>query len=366
MYSKEEIIAEIKRVAEKLGVQTLKRHEFEQNTTIPATTLTYHLGSWNRALKEAGLHSEDSAEFKSGQTPRDDDELLLELLRIHQETGETPTRALIESKSKFEYRHYGARWKSIGEAFMLARDRFPPKPRTITSSSSSSQASSASSSSSLAAIEEEPLDLSGLTVEQGRIDKTVPSIPTDFNGAGIYAKHLEEDDRKTVTDKVKKSSSIVEIPIAPTDPGDLSEDSDGGKKMIDKQQIKLIPQTIKPKTTKKKPGFLGEPVHFRGLNFAPANEKGVACLFGMIAHELGFAVEAFRTESPEWEGKRCLDTSNNTWEQVKVDFEFKSSDFNKYDPAENDSDLIVCWNHDWEECPIEVLELKSVIVLLEE
>lgn len=376
MYSKEEIIAEIKRVAEKLGVQTLKRHEFEQNTTIPSTTLSYHLGSWNRALKEAGLHSEDSAEFKSGQTPKNDDELLLELLRIHQETGETPTKALIDSKSKFEYRHYGARWKSLGEAFMLARDRFPPKPRTMTSasssslvssaSSSSSPSSSSSSSSSLAAIEEEPLDLSGLTVEHGRIDKTVPSMPADFSDLGIYADHLEEDEKTHVPDKIKVRPSIVEIPIAPVEVEDSSEFSGGGEKMIDKQQIKLIPQTIKPKTTKKKPGFLGEPVHFRGLKFAPANEKGVAYLFGMIAHELGFAVEAFRTESPEWEGKRCLDTDNNTWEQVKIDFEFKSSDFKKYDPAENDSDLIVCWNHDWEECPIEVLELKSVITLLEE
>ena len=29
------------------------------------------------------------------------------------------------------------------------------------------------------------------------------------------------------------------------------------------------------------------------------------------------------------------------------------------DPSE--CDLIVCWEHDWKECPIDVIELKSVI-----
>lgn len=345
MYSKEEIIAEIKRVAEKLGVQTLKRDEFEQNTTIPSHTLNYHLGSWNRALKEAGLSPEDSGDTKSGRVPEDDDELLLDLLRIHQETGETPTAALLASRGKYEYRHYGARWKSISEAFMLARSKFPPKPRTILSSSSSSLSSSASSSvsssssspDSLLSGGDEPLDLSGLTVEFGRNDK-----------------------------KPKTKASIVEIPVAVKDAENLPGDAGGGDIMIDKQTIKLIPQTFKPKIAKKKPKFLGEPVRFRGLKFAPVNETGVAFLFGMVGHELGFVVEALRTESPDCEGKRCLDTTNDQWEQVKIDFEYKSSDFQKYDTDENESDLVVCWIHDWEECPIEVLELQAVIKLFDE
>jgi len=337
MYSKEEIIAEIKRVAEKLGVQTLKRNEFEQNTTIPSHTLNYHLGSWNRALKEAGLSPEDSGDTKSGREPKDDDELLLDLLRIHQETGETPTAALVTSRGRYEPRHYGARWKSIGEAFMLAKTKFPPKPRTILSSSSSSLSSSSSSSDAPIPGGDEPLDLSGLTVEFGRNVK-----------------------------KPKTNASIEEIPVAVEDAENFPEDAEGGDNMIDKQTIKLIPQTIKPKIAKKKPKHLGEPVRFRGLKFAPVNETGVAFLFGMVGHELGFVVEALRTESPDCEGKRCLDTSDDQWEQVKIDFEYRSSDFQKYDANENESDLVVCWIHDWEECPIEVLELQAVIKLLDE
>jgi hypothetical protein len=29
-------------------------------------------------------------------------------------------------------------------------------------------------------------------------------------------------------------------------------------------------------------------------------------------------------------------------------------------------DIIVCWENDWQECPIEVIELKSVIEKLKE
>lgn len=363
MYSKEEIIGEIKRVAEKLGVQTFTRKEFEQNTTIPSHTLSYHLGSWSRALKEAGLSPEDSGDTKNGLEPKDDDELLLELLRIHQETGETPTAALVDSMGKYKYRHYGARWKSIGEAFMMAKDKFPAKPRTIPSSSSSSASSSALSESS-SSVFDEPLDLSGLTVEYGRtVKKAKPAAP-DIADSGALEDHAETMPQEPKESKTQ--SSIVEIPVAVEGTGDLLEDAGGDNKMIDKQSIKLIPKTIKPKIAKKKPKFLGEPIRFRGLKFAPVNETGVAFLFGMVGHELGFVVEALRTESPDCEGKRCLDTSDDHWEQVKIDFKYKSSDFQKYDINENESDLVVCWIHDWEDCPIEVLELQAVIKLLDQ
>jgi hypothetical protein len=110
--------------------------------------------------------------------------------------------------------------------------------------------------------------------------------------------------------------------------------------------------------------MLGEPIQFRGLKFAPLNEKGVAYLFGMISHELGFIIEGLGAESPDCEGKRCLDTTNNQWEQVKIDFEYKSSDFQAHGHSENESDIIVCWIHDWDESPLEVLELRSTIKLL--
>lgn len=124
----------------------------------------------------------------------------------------------------------------------------------------------------------------------------------------------------------------------------------------------MVPQTHKPKeSNRRKKVQFGEPIDFRGLRFAPINEQGVVYLFGMISRELGFLIESIRTEYPDCEGKRCIDKRKQRWEHVLIEFEYRSSNF---DHSPDDCDLIVCWIHDWEDCPIEVLELRSQIKYL--
>lgn len=127
-----------------------------------------------------------------------------------------------------------------------------------------------------------------------------------------------------------------------------------------KDQIKFIPDTLSP-TVKKKRIVFGEPINFRGLRFAPVNEQGVVYLFGIISHELGYLIESVRTDFPDCEGKRCFDKNKNQWEHVKIEFEYKSTNFHEHGHKEEDCDLIVCWLHDWKDCPIKVLELREVI-----
>jgi hypothetical protein len=127
----------------------------------------------------------------------------------------------------------------------------------------------------------------------------------------------------------------------------------------------IVPNTIKPKEARaRKKVQFGEPIDFRGLRFAPINEQGVVYLFGMISRELGFLIESIRTEYPDCEGKRCTDKSENRWEHVLIEFEYKSNQFREHGHSPEGCDLIVCWIHDWEDCPIEVLELRSAIKYL--
>jgi hypothetical protein len=107
----------------------------------------------------------------------------------------------------------------------------------------------------------------------------------------------------------------------------------------------------------------GELIDFRGLRHAPINEKGVIYLFGMVGHELGFMVEAVHAAFPDCEAKRHI--GENRYQRVRIKFEYKSSNFTShgYDPA--GADMIVCWIHDWHDCPLEVLELISAIDELE-
>jgi len=39
----------------------------------------------------------------------------------------------------------------------------------------------------------------------------------------------------------------------------------------------------------------------------------------------------------------------------------RSSDFKAHKHPVNGCDLIICWEHDWKDCPLEVLELKKAI-----
>ncbi|MBM3539384.1 MAG: hypothetical protein FJX55_16335 [Alphaproteobacteria bacterium] len=106
----------------------------------------------------------------------------------------------------------------------------------------------------------------------------------------------------------------------------------------------------------------GEPLRFRALEHEPTSESGVIYLFGMVAEDLGFIVEALAPEFPDAEAKRRV---GSEWRRVRIEFERDSRSFQRHghDPA--GCDLIVCWEHNWPDCPVEVLELKSEVRKLE-
>jgi hypothetical protein len=130
-----------------------------------------------------------------------------------------------------------------------------------------------------------------------------------------------------------------------------------------KKSPAVIPKTHKPKsrTSTPKPILYGEPLEFRGLRYAPVNEQDVVYLFGMVSRELGFLIESVGTDFPDCEGKRCLNPEGTKWEHVKIEFELNSSNFPEHGHDPDNCDLIVCWAHDWDDCPNEVLELKTEI-----
>ena len=88
-------------------------------------------------------------------------------------------------------------------------------------------------------------------------------------------------------------------------------------------------------------------------------------LFGMIATELGFVITSISDDIPAAEGRRCVDIASDNWEEVELDFYFQSSDLKKTITSDSEFDIVICWKHDWSDCPLEVLELKSIIKELE-
>jgi hypothetical protein len=105
----------------------------------------------------------------------------------------------------------------------------------------------------------------------------------------------------------------------------------------------------------------GNPTDFRGLRHEPVNEQGVVLLFGMLAKELGYVIETIQTGFPDCEAMRQV--TPERWQRVRIEFEFESRNFRDHGHPASGCDVIICWRHNWDECPedIEVMELSRVI-----
>lgn len=118
------------------------------------------------------------------------------------------------------------------------------------------------------------------------------------------------------------------------------------------------PNTGKPRIFKDRPIY-GRPMMDMALGLAPTNEMGVVFLFGTVAKDLGYMVVKLQTEFPDCEAFRLIDPER--CQLVKVEFEFESRNFLVHGHRIDDCDLIVCWKHNWDGCPLEVIELSTVM-----
>jgi Homing endonuclease associated repeat len=93
--------------------------------------------------------------------------------------------------------------------------------------------------------------------------------------------------------------------------------------------------------------------------YGPTNENGVVCLFGAMAERLGFLILRIQAGYPDCEAMRVV--GEGRLQPVRIEFEYESRNFlrHMHDPA--GCDLIVCWEHNWEDCPLEVVELRSAV-----
>ena len=106
--------------------------------------------------------------------------------------------------------------------------------------------------------------------------------------------------------------------------------------------------------------LLGPLLRFRNMEHEPVNEWGVVLLFGHLSAELGFQIDTARAQYPDCEARREL-PDRSGYQRVRIEFEYRSSNFKKHGHDLGGCDLIVCWIDDWADCPIEVLTLNKVV-----
>lgn len=85
---------------------------------------------------------------------------------------------------------------------------------------------------------------------------------------------------------------------------------------------------------------------------------GVVYLFANIAKKLQFRIEEIRAAYPDCIAYRQV---GDREKMVKIEFEYRSSNFKAHRHNPKLCDCIVCWHHDWHDVPgrIEVIELKK-------
>ncbi len=369
MYDKKQIISEIKRIAKSLKTQSLKKKDFLKNTMIPVSTINFYLSSWEEALKEAGLKADSSTGNKIESS-----ELLMDLIEIEKDHGERPTYALIEKYGKYSKEDYLKKWRNLDEAFKLAKLKYGDSGQFT-------------GDKTIVATEFEGLNSPDSTIVASKdknsgekragvdMEETLVSIKKeDINLTGKAGNDLEESsdvfgkNNILTIDQMTKEEEL-KPDQAEDEPSFNYNEDDGGIENLDSiglskpKKKKIVPVTIKPKK-KKSDKQKGESIDFRGIKFAPVDTRGVIFIFGLISEELNFIIESFGADRFCFSGKRNTSSDGEKWEYVNIGFALDSLDLKSGGRMTKNCNFLVCWNHGWEDCPIEVLELRSTLDLL--
>ena len=264
---KQQIIFEIKRIADELNTKTVTRKDFKELSKISEKQVLKYFGSWSDAVIAAGLTA------GTQRTKKSHDELFQNLYDFCTNINKIPTTIEFENSS--------------GHATKTYRKNFGSWSNTLIN-----------------------------------FKVWLQTNHPDTKYIGMI------DDENTNKEMIYKNDSV---------------------------DSRIVWKGKKTTT-------FGAPLDYKGLRHEPINEQGVVFLFGKMNEELGIIVEAIKTGFPDCIGKRLVDKSKNLWEPISIEFEYHSKNFLEHGHDANQCDVIVCWVHDWHNCPLEVIELRSIII----
>jgi hypothetical protein len=101
----------------------------------------------------------------------------------------------------------------------------------------------------------------------------------------------------------------------------------------------------------------GEILEGAPMHYAPANELGVVFLFSHLLKKWRLKVDQIQSRYPD-----CIayQRAGGKDEKIRIEFEFKSSNFKRQKHNRRRCDWIVCWEHDWFDHPdsLKIIELR--------
>ena len=361
MSKRDEIIAAIRRIAEQLG-RAPSQAEFRKESRISWHQVYKHFRGMRAAVRAAGLEPGP----RGG--PLDENALVLDWARVVRELGRLPSRAEYVERGKHHSGTLHARlgWSQMAHRFVLLVREFHlesewsdvvevvcgkfPLLKSVASKwqLANSKPGSTAEDAENAKREEAAADLRGWPqMKQGQVSHEL----TQTNANQINVNQINVNPGMRLG-RVVAAAMAVEMLMAWA----------AGNERLQHAESGLLVSAAADHPIQSRTELYGAPLGIAAMAHAPTNEAGVIFLFGVMAAELGFRVERMQAAFPDCEAKREIVPGK--WEWVRIEFEFESRNFKEHRHDPEGCDVIVCWRHNWADCPerIEVVELGRVVV----
>jgi Homing endonuclease associated repeat len=399
MQERDRILGEIRKLGEKLG-RAPSQAEFRRACRISWHQVYKHFRGMRGAVRAAGLEPGP----KGG--PLDERALVLDWARVVRELGRLPSRAEYNARGKHHAVTLHARvgWHQMAHRFvLLIREfhlerewedvekivlrKYPLLERSVQHS----------------AISLQPQDIWA----EERKHRVIPPQPTQNRlglGAPVIGRsgdlvippHAAQERRGPGTPAIGKAenlgselSSVGSPPRAAVPQGHchgmrlgrvvaaalaieilVAAEAKAKSHHGDTEARRTAELEIKPEgqleTRVEKRGqavipIYGEPLGLAAMAHAPTNEDGVLFLFGVVAADLGFRIERVQRGFPDVEAKR--EVAPGIWELQLWELEWLSRNFKEHKHDPKGCHGIICWKHNWPDCPeeLEVIELSRVV-----
>jgi len=327
-YSDAECVNELRRVAALLGMQHLSSKQFGRYARISASTVARRFGGWSGALSATGLTESPRAVAVRQLSP---DYCVQELKRVANELGrDYLTAKEFNERGEVSAHRVVRAFGSWHEALRAAN--LQPSPNFKRQ----------------VPLADLAADFLRATVDLARVPSLVQLtrrskyVSHTFGGRhGGYGQF-----KRLAIDYILSRGARMPPAIR-----ELLEAERRQLAVTDRAEPDFVPT----------PHRQGRTLNFRAFAYSPTSEHDVVQMFGAVADELGFEIVGNRSAFPDCEARRRGPGARETFMPCLIEYEFASSDFRRHGHPSVGCDLVVCWEHDWKECPIEVLELKDAI-----
>jgi hypothetical protein len=328
--SEAECISELQRVADLLGQKALSSKEFSRHAQFTSKPVIQRFGSWQNALTSAGL---ELCEQSKREIPLSEEACIQELQRIAKLLNtQTLTQETFDAHAQFSGYRIIRACGSWVTALQKAGLRLSPNYRREIPLSQLASA-----------FEKVVAELNSIPTLMQLVRRSRHASDTFSRNRGGYNTFKRNAIEYLLSKKPTSSLRVRTI---------ITEEM---------SRLKLSLSTQCSKLSEIPPHHQGRTLNFRAFVYAPTSEHDVVQIFGAIAHELGFEIVGNRSAFPDCEARRKTVGNRDHYVKCLIEYEFSSKDYKNHAHPLKGCDLIVCWVHNWLECPIEVLDLSKEI-----